>query len=152
MTEDFASGMFLCWTIKQYDTKEGANICLEAEEDKAVQLLQFSLKKQTKKTNSSELCAITVISGFSLHCLKSFISNIWNIGRYWGIAISVTLQMLCVLHEDLPFKRFWTSYPLLCRMHKGKCCYLLFLQVNLLLRYRLWYAALYVNILLPWKL
>lgn len=49
MTEDFASGMFLCWTIKQYDTKEGANICLEAEEDKAVQLLQFSLKKQTKK-------------------------------------------------------------------------------------------------------
>lgn len=87
-----------------------------------------------------------MISGsYSFNFLKSFTTNIQNIVRYWGIAISLTVQNLCALLDNLSFKAFWTFFPFLSRMHKGKSYYTYLPQVSVLVQYRLRYAVLYRN-------
>lgn len=87
-----------------------------------------------------------MISGsYSFHFLKSFPTNTQNIVRYWEIAISITVQNFCVLLDDLFFKAFWTFFPFLSRMHKGRSYYTFLPQVSVLVQYRLWYTVLYIN-------
>lgn len=77
-----------------------------AEEDKAVQLLQFVSNNQWTVCNCSEWFLDLTVFIFE----KSFTTNIQNIVKYWGMAVSLTVQNLCVLLDDLSFKASWTFF------------------------------------------